>query len=266
MARYAVHRGGAALWPENSLLAFRNAIGLGARLLELDVHQTADGEVAVIHDATLDRTTDGSGPVTAHTAAELKRLRLRGLDGGLTDEWVPTLPEVLALAAPAGVGLLVEIKTPGPPVRYERSQGRLTAVPGPRYEGLERKVVEALTAAGVAGRAWVMAFNPGVLSEVRALAPSQRTALLVDRDRLATTRAPATDAVAWAVAAQADLLGLPWMLSDEGVVAAARRAGLALAVFTVNDEPALRRLAVLGVDVIISDRADLVVGLEGGPP
>src|SRR5918999_122660 len=167
MTRYAVHRGGAALWPENSLLAFRNAIGLGARLLELDVHRTAEGEVAVIHDATLDRTTNGSGPVVAHTAAGLKPLRLRGLDGGQTDEWVPTLSEVLALAAPAGVGLLVEIKTPGPPVRYEREQGRLRAGPGPRYEGLERKVIEALAAAGVAGRAWIMAFNPGVLSEVR---------------------------------------------------------------------------------------------------
>src|SRR2546426_11221193 len=106
MPRFVVHRGGAALWPETSLLAFRNAIALGARLLEFDVHRTADGEAAVIHDPTLDRTTNGSGPVAARTAAELRGVRLKGLDGALTDEWVPTIDEVLALAGPAGVTLL----------------------------------------------------------------------------------------------------------------------------------------------------------------
>ena len=58
---YVAHRGGAAQWPENSLTAFRNAIAMGARVLEMDVHLTADGAVAVIHDATLDRTTSSRG-------------------------------------------------------------------------------------------------------------------------------------------------------------------------------------------------------------
>ena len=60
--RYVAHRGGAAQWPENSLTAFRKAIALGARVLELDVHLTADGVVAVIHDPTLDRTTSRHRP------------------------------------------------------------------------------------------------------------------------------------------------------------------------------------------------------------
>jgi glycerophosphoryl diester phosphodiesterase len=110
--RCAAHRGGAALWPENSLLAFRNAIALGCDLLELDVHRTADGELAVIHDPTLDRTADGAGTVAALTAAELRRVRLRGPDGTLTDERGPLLDDVLALAAPSRVGLLVEVKGP----------------------------------------------------------------------------------------------------------------------------------------------------------
>ena len=63
----AAHRGGALLWPENSLLAFRNAVGLGADYLEFDVHLSKDGEVIVIHDPTLDRTTTGAGPVRERT-------------------------------------------------------------------------------------------------------------------------------------------------------------------------------------------------------
>src|SRR5215510_12226249 len=122
--RYVAHRGGAAQWPENSLIAFRNAIALGARVLEMDVHETTDGAVAVIHDPTLDRTTNGHGPVGRATAADLRSVRLRGRDGVFTDDHVPTLDEVLALAAPAGVTLLVEIKTPGQDVRYERHGDR----------------------------------------------------------------------------------------------------------------------------------------------
>src|SRR5688572_4082475 len=131
---YVAHRGGAARWPENSLTAFRGAIANGARLLELDVHLAADGAVAVIHDPTLDRTSSGSGPLARCTAADLRRARLRGADGALTDDCVPTLGDVLAIAGPAGVGLLVEIKTPGPAVTYERRGDRVERVPGPRYE------------------------------------------------------------------------------------------------------------------------------------
>src|SRR5262245_12398618 len=264
--RYVVHRGGAALWPENSLLAFRSALALNARLLELDVHLTADGEVAVIHDATLDRTTDGSGPVAARSAADLKSLRLRGPDGAWTAEWVPTLGEVLALAAPTGVMLLVEIKTPGPAVTYERRGAHVAAVPGPRYPGLEKKVIEALTAVRMARRALLMAFNPAVLEEVRSLASDQPTALLVDRHHLDSAGAPAVETVAWASGVVASFLGLHHALCSAEVVAAARAAGVALGVFTVNDEATMRRLAEMGVDVIISDRADLVARLEAGAP
>ena len=260
--RYVAHRGGAALWAENSLTAFRNAIALGARVLELDVHLARDGTVAVIHDATLPRTSDGTGAVADCTSADLKRARLRGPDGALTADSVPTLEDVLALAAPAGVALLVEIKTPGPAVRYERQGDRVAALPGPRYEGLEAKVLDQLRAAGVTERTYVMAFNPGVLAEVRALAPAQATTLLVDRRRVQETGARPVETVEWAVQARASFLGLHYLLCDADVVAAARAATIALGVYTVNDEATMRQLAALGVDVIISDRADLVARLQ----
>ena len=260
--RYVAHRGGAAQWAENSLSAFRNALALGARILELDVHLTADGAVAVIHDPTLERTSSGTGPVAASTTADLKRARLRGPDGVLTDDWVPTLDEVLALAGPAGAALLVEVKTPGPAVRYERQGERVTAVPGPRYEGLERNVLDLLRSAGVSDRTFIMAFNPAVLAEVRALAPEQPTTLLVDRRHVEQSGARPVETVAWAREARASFLGVHYSLCDAAVVEAAHRAKISVGVFTVNDEPTMRRLAALGVDVIISDRADLVTRLQ----
>src|SRR5262249_33847703 len=95
----AAHRGGALLWPENSLLAFRNAIDMGADFVEFDVHLSRDGEVIVIHDPTLDRTTTGVGPVRERTLAELKSLRLKDRAGTITAEPIPTLDEVAAIAA-----------------------------------------------------------------------------------------------------------------------------------------------------------------------
>ena len=111
MARTEVasHRGGAFLWPENSLLAFRNALALPAEQLELDVHLSADGEVVVMHDHTLDRTTDASGPVRARSMAELRRARLRGTGG----EGVPSLADAAALVRDAGKVLRLEIKAGG---------------------------------------------------------------------------------------------------------------------------------------------------------
>src|SRR3982074_3824193 len=85
----AAHRGGSLLWPENSLLAFRNAIALGADFIEFDVHLSRDGEVMVIHDPTLERTTDGQGAVRDRTVAELKALRLKDRAGGATGHTGP---------------------------------------------------------------------------------------------------------------------------------------------------------------------------------
>lgn len=264
----AAHRGGAALWPENSLLAFRNALALGSDLLEFDVHPTADGAIAVIHDATLDRTTDATGPVARRAAAELARVRLKGPDGALTDERVPLLDDVLALAAPSPAALLVEVKGPatGFGVRWERRDARAAAVPGPRYEGLEEALLASLARVGQGARATIMAFNPDVLARVRALAPRQRAALLAAARHVKQAGARPEDTIEWAVRSEATDVGLEHTLVNARVVAAARAAGLVLGVWTVNDEPVMRRLVDLGVDLIISDRPDLLKRVLGRAP
>ena len=81
MTDIASHRGGALLWPENSRIAFENTAKLKVEQVEFDVHPTLDGKLVVIHDDTLDRTTDGSGPVAAREWAELSRLTLKGTGG-----------------------------------------------------------------------------------------------------------------------------------------------------------------------------------------
>ena len=99
----AAHRGGARLWPENSVTAFRGALSLGVDLVELDVHQTRDGEVVVVHDPTLERTTTGHGAVRDQTWKELETTVIRGT----SDERLPRLADVLALLQPTAVGLLL---------------------------------------------------------------------------------------------------------------------------------------------------------------
>lgn len=113
------HRGGAKRWPENTLLAFRNAANLGCSHIETDIHETADGHFVCFHDATLDRTTNGHGKLRDYTLAELKRLdaghhfiedasyAFRG-----ADVRIPTLEEALALDSQIHYNLEIKPKEP----------------------------------------------------------------------------------------------------------------------------------------------------------
>ena len=105
MIAICAHRGGALLWPENSLRAFREASVLPIEELECDVHLSADGVAMVHHDATLDRMTDATGSLSAHTAEALSRIRIKG-----TDEGIPRLSALLELVAQSGKLLRLEIK------------------------------------------------------------------------------------------------------------------------------------------------------------
>jgi glycerophosphoryl diester phosphodiesterase len=239
----AAHRGGAGLWPENSLLAFRNALALDVDFLEFDVHLAADGEVVVVHDATLDRTTTGRGPVREATSNALAALRLRARDGHATDEPIPALAQVLDLAAPTRVEVLPEIKV---------------GADGRPYPGIEEKVLALLTTRGLLARATVQAFAPDTIRRLRQLAPAVRTMLLVSRAQVERAGVTPAAAVQWARDVGATDLGMDHRLVDRSVVEAARKASVRLSVWTVNDEADIRRQIDLGVDVIMSDRPDLV--------
>jgi len=238
----AAHRGGAALWPENSLLAFRESLALGVDALELDLHMTADGEIVVLHDPTLERTTTARGRVRDLKLAELAGVRLKTRDGAVTDERIPTFAQVLDLAALAAVELLPEIK-----VDANRQ----------RYDGIEEKVLALVRARGLQARTTIQAFQVETIRRLRELEPKARTMLLVARGDVERDRARPAEAVGRARDLGATDLGMNHRLIDADVMAAARAAGVRVSAWTVNEEADIRRMVDLGVDVVMSDRPDV---------
>jgi len=245
-ALFAAHRGGALLWPENSLRAFRGALELGADYLEFDVHLSRDGEVIVIHDPTLDRTTTGTGPVRERSLAELRLLRLKDGTGAATSEPIPTLDDVVALAALGHRRMLLEIKVD------ERRR---------RYPGIEEKIVAVLDRHGMGAATVVMAFEAETWGRVRALRPDIAAGALYSPGTLRAMGSTASRELEAAHAAGVAVVGLRQDLVDAAIVAAARRAGITLGVWTVNEPGALRRFADLGVSIVITDRPDLAKAL-----
>ena len=241
--RIAAHRGGAGLWPENSLTAFRGALGLGVDLVELDVHQSGDGEVVVIHDPTLDRTTAGRGPVSRRTVGELAAAFLRGGAG----EGVPRLRDVLDLLRPTTTGLLLEIKVDAA---------------GARYPGIEAKVLALLQGTGLLTRTSVMAFEWESLERLRALSPTVRLTGLLGARGARHLGGPA-GAVRRLVALGASDLGIERTLLTPEAVTVAHGAGLTVGVWTVNEPAELERALAAGVDYVTTDRPDLALAIRG---
>ena len=147
------HRGNSAVAPENTLAAFRQAIADGADILETDLHVTRDGVFVCIHDATLDRTTDGRGAVADLTLTQIKRFSASYGRQPFCAERVPTLEELTALLPP-GIVLALELKT----------DHFLDA-------GVARRLVDRLRAAGVIERTVVMSFQLDRVHAVRSVAP-----------------------------------------------------------------------------------------------
>ena len=244
----AAHRGGGLLWPENSVLAFDNALKLGADYLEMDVHLSRDGELVVIHDPTLDRTTSGTGPVRAKTLAELRGLFLKDRGGAITAERVPLLDEVTRLAAAARRQLLVEIKVD------ERGQ---------RYPQIEEKVLAVLDRHGMSAGTVVRAFEAESWRRVHELRPAQRICALYSGRTLAQMGSTAEREVEAARRAGVTDVGLQYGLVTADIVAQAARLGVALGAWTVNEPAAIDRMIQLGVGMVTSDRPDLVMKAAG---
>lgn len=243
---FAAHRGGALLWAENSLLAFRNALALGADFLELDVHLTRDGEVVVIHDATLERTTTGSGPVRERTLAELGAVRLKDRDGAVLEDGIPTLDQVVALAAAGKRQILLEIKTD------ERRR---------RYPEIEEKVFAVLDRHHFTSFTVVMAFEAATWRRLRQLRPDARAAALYSARMLRA--ADVTAELEALRQAGVGFVGLDQALVNADVARQVRLAGLTLGVWTVNQREAIARFIDQGVGVVITDRPDLAKELLG---
>ena len=237
----ASHRGGAFLWPENSLAAFRASAGLAIEQAECDVHLRADGQVVVIHDPTLERTTDGIGPVLAQDAAALGRLRQRGAGA----EKVPLLAEVLAVLRDAPVAPRVEIK-PG--------AGKQP------YPGIVARTLAVLDAAGERRRSWIIGFELPTMAEAQSAGGLAGVAWLLEGPfwRAIGARGAAAAARAHGITE----IGVSAGELDAEAVAILRAEGLGIGVWSANHEPSIRRMIGLGIDILTTDDPPLAIAIR----
>jgi glycerophosphoryl diester phosphodiesterase len=243
------HRGALARAPENTLAAFRIGAALGADAVEFDVQRTADGVPVVMHDDTLDRTTDGHGAVR-----EALWRDVRALDAG---SWrspehagarVPSLDEVLDWARGATVECVLEIKQP------------LPTSDRPRDDGLAATVIAALRAREMLARTLIISFDHPSIGEAIALEARARTALLTEGPTFVDPLAPAR--------AVPGTLGLHvrWRWISRELCGAAHDAGLHVHAWGLGqplDSGVVRRLIDLGVDSISADAPDELVAVLG---
>ncbi len=245
--RVCAHRGGAGLGPENTLAACRRALELGVRWVEVDLRLTADGVPVLLHDPTVDRTTDGRGPVRGYSFAQLRRLDAGSWFGaGYRGERVPSLEELLQLLADyPGCGAYLELKEEG-------ATG----------ERLAQVVLDQVQAAGLLGSVRVACFLPEPLRRARELVPQvPRVALQEVFD--------AADPLQFVRERQADVWGPHHAAVTRDRVQAVHGQGVAVYTWTVNDPDEVLRLRRAGLgdhpeDAVATDLPDRVqAALEG---
>lgn len=247
------HQGGNGLWPDNTLYAFEQAAAMGVDVLEMDIHSTADGVLVVMHDDTVDRTTDGSGPIQSLTLEEIKALDAGyhwSADEGGTFPYrgqgitVPTLEEVFA--AFPDVALNIEIKQAEP--------------------SLVEPFCQLIREYGMGERVLVASFHQETVRAFRQACPEVATSsgegevialFALSKLFLEATYEPAAQAVQ-----------VPEYRSGLHVLAprfvdAAHGRGLEVHAWTINEIPDMERLVALGVDGLITDYPDRLMEVLG---
>ena len=243
------HRGASGEAPENTHVSFQRALAQGVPYLEMDCHASADGEIVIHHDDTLDRTTDAQGPIRARRFAELERIDAGhrfSADGGRSHPFrgrgvrIPRLVDVLRAFPEARINL--EVKQAEPPIAEE-------VVRVIRRERAERRLLLA-------------AEDEAILAKLRALDPGTALGSSLE-DVVQFVRAGAEGRLSsfeprgHALQVPAQALGRPLVTRE--FVAMARERGLLVHVWTINEPAEMRRLLELGVDGLMSDFPGLLV-------
>ena len=237
------HRGSRYLWPENTMEAFSAAVDLGFRHLETDLHITSDGVLVCVHDDTVDRTTNGSGPVDEHTLAELRELDVgfrhstsEGFPFRGAGMQIPTLEE--ALTSWPDVSFVIDLK----------------------IDGLVYPLADLLNQLRAHERLIVGAFSDERIEEFRNETQGRvptSTGPIASRMWVLASR------VGRKVAGEASALQVPTHLRgvkvvDPKLVNAAHEAGLQVHVWTVNSKDEMASLLEIGVDGLVTDRPDVL--------
>ena len=237
------HRGARNLWPENSLEGFERTRDLGVDAVEFDVQLARDSELVVIHDPTFERTTLASGPVGERTLAEAAAVELRDADG----ENVPTLDQVLDVYRGSGVELHIEIKTD--------ALGR-------PYEGLEKRLLDAIAGRKLAQQAVVTSFVPEILETVRRLSPNQRVLGSLDRRSAEIFGGLPAALDRFAVIGNCMVAVEKGLLTDSLDVCLRRVGGDHLGAWVPNDADDIVQWLARPIRQITTDRPDLALALR----
>jgi glycerophosphoryl diester phosphodiesterase len=246
------HRGASAWAPENTMAAFKLACDMGADGFELDVQLSADGQVVVIHDGSVNRTTNGTGRVANLTLAQIQRLdaglwfnsvRSRRAKTEYIDERIPLLQEVLELAKQQNKFLYIELK-------FVRDS----------LPGLEEKVTKLLDQYGMVHNVIIESFRHDAIRRVKEIALQFRTAALFARS-LAAPRHSVRKLIESARECRADEIALEKTMITNRVVNAADTAGLSIVAWTVNSHFYLRHCIKLGLKGIITNYPDRLAAM-----
>jgi len=239
------HRGGGRLAPEHTLVAYENALRVGADVIEFDLHATSDGVIVILHDTTVDRTTNGTGVVRDMTFAELRALDAGynfTRDGGATHPWrgrglaIPTVEE--ALARLDGVPITVEFKQVSPVIVDE--------------------TIAMFESFGALDRAVFASFDSRPVARMREIAPDTPSAFdtreLVDFYGVNL-------AMPSGYTPPAEIVQPPASVVTAEIMAKARAFGLKVHPWTVNDPVQMQDLIDLGVDGLFTDDPETLAGL-----
>jgi len=229
------HRGASGTFPENTVSAFRAAIDAGADMCELDVQLSRDGAIVVIHDDTVERTTDGTGEVAELTLEELRRLDAgaKFKSGAFKGAQIPTLDEVFAVTS-GKCGLNIELKA----------------------GGLEHPVAQIMQARDALSDSIVSSFDWEYLKIIQRLHFNIRVALLAEEKPV--------DLLMNAIAMRAHAINPRWDMVTSDLCKAAHERGLKVYTWTVDADERMRALIECGVDGIITNYPERLRTVVGG--
>lgn len=230
MTKVYAHRGYSGRYPENTMLAFREAAKTGCYGIELDVQLTKDGQLVVIHDERIDRTTDGTGYVRDYTLEELRRFNAAASwNGKFGFQPIPTFEEYCQWAAGEKLVTNIELKTG---VYY--------------YEGIEEKTLEMVRKYGLTDRVLFSSFLHSSITILRKLAPEIKCGALVENDGLGNPGY-------YCERMDFQCFHPGWKCLPKEDVDSCKTHGIELNVWTVNDMEVLERLVEWEVDGLISN-------------
>lgn len=233
MTKNFAHRGFSGKYPENTMLAFQKAVEVGIDGIELDVHLSKDGELVVIHDETVDRTTNGTGTVAEMTLAELKALDASASFTGVYGvNRIPTLREYFELVKDTGIVTNIELKTGINP-----------------YPGIEEKTLEMIDEFGLRDKVIISSFNHYSVLRFKELAPEIPCGFLEESWIIGMAD--------YAKKYDVECLHPIYAAVTDEYAKAAHEAGLSINTWTVNTKEDMELMIARGVNAVIGNYPDL---------